>query len=614
MYYKTMTKSISTNSLTSFVTGKLRDDVRRADMFVPRELIQSARDGQIEKVHEQIHFIGRDKKKLNVKDGDQMTALHYAVRYRHLKIVKLLVLNGADVNSLGENGVTPLHYAARYMAKYEQSEARPNYEEPVTGSARKSRSSSGKKWTGTWSKASKVMKRKMSMPSLVSAVMGKSKQQNQPNQQMESSVESKTETKRSISADGLMKIEDASVGQGSKIDAIQRDSLKTLYKRSFSEPAVARLIITDNQKCSPINKVLESRSCDSLAEEAEEEEEESGEGETKKDVPLTLKQVVKIWKEKTLGDKGGYNYHYDDKDSTERSEKGVVISTDLEEADDPDVHNIDALILPTLRKETITSDGEVMSIRRRRSSTIVGRTCCNMLTLDDSLASQTLQRNKHRESTASAQTITTTASSELNQSTRSSPFTSTKDNASKDSIIKFLLKHNANVNAKDDFGSTPLHYAAMRGNVAAVQHLLNRKEINLEAKDGAMMTAMHIASSHGSLDVCKLLLSAGCEMNSYGHNKMSALHFAATEGHLEIAKLLVQKAENSDSVADIATVVHDQDIALHLAVENGHLDMVNFFIEQGANVNFVRGNFVSLLHTASRYGQLDIVRILVQSG
>ena len=41
-------------------------------------------------------MIGKDKKKLNRKDQDQTTALHYAVRYGHYNIVKMLVENGAS--------------------------------------------------------------------------------------------------------------------------------------------------------------------------------------------------------------------------------------------------------------------------------------------------------------------------------------------------------------------------------------------------------------------------------------------------------------------------------------------------------------------------------------
>ena len=60
-------------------------------------LFQAARDGQVEIVSQHIYAIGKDKKKLNRKDQDQTTALHYAVRYGHYNIVKMLVENGASM-------------------------------------------------------------------------------------------------------------------------------------------------------------------------------------------------------------------------------------------------------------------------------------------------------------------------------------------------------------------------------------------------------------------------------------------------------------------------------------------------------------------------------------
>ena len=59
-------------------------------------MFQAARDGQIDIVQQHINCIGKDKKKLNRKDQENTTALHYAVRYGHFKIVKLLVANGAS--------------------------------------------------------------------------------------------------------------------------------------------------------------------------------------------------------------------------------------------------------------------------------------------------------------------------------------------------------------------------------------------------------------------------------------------------------------------------------------------------------------------------------------
>ena len=48
------------------------------------------------------------------------------------------------------------------------------------------------------------------------------------------------------------------------------------------------------------------------------------------------------------------------------------------------------------------------------------------------------------------------------------------------SMILYLLYRKANVNSRDNFGCTPLHYAASKCNETAVMQLLTDKNIDLE--------------------------------------------------------------------------------------------------------------------------------------
>jgi len=51
-----------------------------------------------------------------------------------------------------------------------------------------------------------------------------------------------------------------------------------------------------------------------------------------------------------------------------------------------------------------------------------------------------------------------------------------------ESILMYLLEQKANVNARDYYGSTPLHFASMRGNVVAARRLLEIKSIDIEVR------------------------------------------------------------------------------------------------------------------------------------
>ena len=75
-------------------------------------------------------------------------------------------------------------------------------------------------------------------------------------------------------------------------------------------------------------------------------------------------------------------------------------------------------------------------------------------------------------------------------------------------VAELLLANKAEVNAKTDDGSTPLHSAAEDGYTDIVELLLvNRAEVN--AKDNYGRTPLHHAALMGRKDVAELLRQHG---------------------------------------------------------------------------------------------------------
>jgi ankyrin repeat protein len=59
-------------------------------------------------------FLAKDKTLVAAKTQSGETALHFAARLGHIKVVEVLLSNGANVNAADSNKFTPLHYAAIY--------------------------------------------------------------------------------------------------------------------------------------------------------------------------------------------------------------------------------------------------------------------------------------------------------------------------------------------------------------------------------------------------------------------------------------------------------------------------------------------------------------------
>lgn len=78
-----------------------------------------ARDGDVNGISTILQRLGPPKSsrvvaKINTLDENKVGILHYAARYEQIKLVQLIVFWGGDVNIRGDDGLTPLHFAARF--------------------------------------------------------------------------------------------------------------------------------------------------------------------------------------------------------------------------------------------------------------------------------------------------------------------------------------------------------------------------------------------------------------------------------------------------------------------------------------------------------------------
>ncbi|XP_036400661.1 BRCA1-associated RING domain protein 1 [Megalops cyprinoides] len=94
-------------------------------------------------------------------------------------------------------------------------------------------------------------------------------------------------------------------------------------------------------------------------------------------------------------------------------------------------------------------------------------------------------------------------------------------------------------------GETPLHLAAIKGDVGMVKELLEQgADPNL--KDHAGWTPLHEACNLGHLGVVEVLLQQGALLNTPGYQNDSPLHDAVRNGHMAIVKLLLEHGASRD--------------------------------------------------------------------
>ena len=135
------------------------------------------------------------------------------------------------------------------------------------------------------------------------------------------------------------------------------------------------------------------------------------------------------------------------------------------------------------------------------------------------------------------------------------------------------------LNSKDCYGMTPLHWAASCGNIPALKALL-RVRVDVDMGDIWGSTALHEASRSGNLRCVELLLIAGSDVHAKDQYGFQALLYAAT---------FPSNSEVLDTLLVAGADVHYRDVwgtsALHVACASNQIDNARVLLAAGARIN-----------------------------
>jgi len=126
-------------------------------------------------------------------------------------------------------------------------------------------------------------------------------------------------------------------------------------------------------------------------------------------------------------------------------------------------------------------------------------------------------------------------------------------------VVELLLKHGADVNARDDTGSIPLHSESSGGHVGVMElHLRRGAEVN--ARDEMNFIPLHCASLGGYVEAIKLLLKHGADVNAKTESQLTPVYFASIRGHEEATKLLLEhgadfNARNNQNLTPLHSIL-----------------------------------------------------------
>jgi ankyrin repeat protein len=170
--------------------------------------------------------------------------------------------------------------------------------------------------------------------------------------------------------------------------------------------------------------------------------------------------------------------------------------------------------------------------------------------------------------------------------------------------VKRLISAGADINARNEAGWTPLHFAAAEGHNDIIDLLLN-KGARIDAQDKDGITPLIKAIVMGKDDSVEHLLKRGAEVTS---ENSRAVYFAAYQQQPRIISMLIAKG------ADVNAKESDNSTPLIKAAEMGHTSVVRVLLAAQADVNAKALNGATALLIASQNGHLHVVQALLTAG
>ncbi|CAL8316998.1 unnamed protein product [Boreogadus saida] len=153
------------------------------------------------------------------------------------------------------------------------------------------------------------------------------------------------------------------------------------------------------------------------------------------------------------------------------------------------------------------------------------------------------------------------------------------------SVVQSLVDHGASLELQDRDGNTPLHVACQHGWVECATSMT--RDISpsklvpvLETQNWKGLTCLHVASLNGHLQLVKLLMKKGADLNiQEGTSGKTALHLAVEQHDLLLVALLLKQSAD----VDVDAAMFNGCTPLHLAVGRQDAAVANLLCQADAD-------------------------------
>uniref|UniRef100_A0A1S4GZD0 ANK_REP_REGION domain-containing protein n=2 Tax=gambiae species complex TaxID=44542 RepID=A0A1S4GZD0_ANOGA len=179
-------------------------------------------------------------------------------------------------------------------------------------------------------------------------------------------------------------------------------------------------------------------------------------------------------------------------------------------------------------------------------------------------------------------------------------------------VCDALITNKAFINSKSRVGRTALHLAAMNGYSELVKFLIRDHNAVVDILTLRKQTPLHLAAASGQMNVCKLLLELGANIDATDDVGQKPIHVAAQNNYSEVAKLFLQQHPNL-----VMATSKDGNTCAHIAAMQGSVKVIEELMKFDRNgVISTRNKLTDStpLQLAAEGGHADVVKVLVRAG
>jgi len=184
--------------------------------------------------------------------------------------------------------------------------------------------------------------------------------------------------------------------------------------------------------------------------------------------------------------------------------------------------------------------------------------------------------------------------------------------------VKALLKASADIDAQSSTGNTALMLAIDRGKIDVALTLIEAGA-NLEIKGQKGWTALHNAASGGDKgykEVAEALIKHNASVDALSETLLTPLHEAAGKSLVDLVRLLV------DAGADVNARDKFSNTPLRMCASNAQSfanletfkQSVQILLDAGADINSGTTINTTSLHSVVKWGNIDAVKFMLEHG